>query len=89
MTDSIQSPLFGPVPRGSLRRPADFDTSLLALALTAEQRWQIGFYIDQGQPFRLVLKPVPEYRDRYESIVVEFDGADVVGVVPVHRKGKP
>ncbi len=87
MTEYIQSPLFGAVPRGSLKRPADFDRSLLALALTAEQRWQIGFHLEQGQPFRLTFRPVPEYRDRYTSIVVSFDGADLVDVTPVHRKG--
>ncbi len=87
MPDHIQSPLFGTVPASSLQRPADFSTSLLSLALTAEQRWQIGFYISQNEPFRLTFKPVPEYRDRYESIVVSGDGADLVQVSPVHRKG--
>ncbi len=86
MTEYVQSPHFGAVPRDSLQRPADFDRSLVAQALTAEQRWQIGFHIDQGQPFRLTFKPVPEYRDRFESVIAEGD-SEVVQIRPVHRKG--
>ena len=85
MPEYINSPLFGAVPASILKPCSEFEGSLTDRVLSKEDKWLIGFHVDQGEPFRLVLKPVKEYRDRYESIVVEGD-SEVVQVLPVHRK---
>ncbi len=86
MTEYVQSPHFGAVTKNILTPVSEYEGSLTDRLLSKEDKWMIGFHIDMGQPFRLVFKPVPEYRDRFESVIAEGD-SEVVQIRPVHRKG--